>query len=91
MRSVGRTIHSHPTTRRFLANATDFAIWRKPYQADAWVTADDPTLFSDSDFQRPGYLVVFGQLSFQNGPGHITRWGSVLNDATQSSLEDSEP
>lgn len=91
MRPVGRTIHSHPTTRLFLANATDFSIWRKPYQANTWVTADDPALFSDSDFIRPGYLVVFGQLSFQNGPRDIRRLGSVLSGKTDPGLEAGGP
>lgn len=74
---INKTIHSHPTERSFEANTADFQVWGKPYQANYWATTGDPRLFSDSDYLRPGYLVVYGQLYFQSGPDHIIELGSL--------------
>lgn len=76
-RSIGRGIHSHPIARRFQANAVDAQVWGKPAVANTWVEADDPSLFSESDFNEPGYLAVFGQLYFQAGPKKIKNLGSL--------------
>lgn len=77
MRRVGRSIHSHPITRRFLANEVDFRVWGRPYVPNTWVTADDPTRLSESDLRTPGYVVVYGQLYRHQGPGRVTELGRV--------------
>ncbi len=74
---TGRLIHSHPSARTFIANESDFFAWRQPYVPNHQVQADDPSLFSESDFSRPGYLVVYGQLYYQNGPQAIEHLGMV--------------
>lgn len=74
---IDKTIHSHPTEKEFVANSVDFMIWEEPYQENHRVKTDDPKLFSESDFLRPGYLVVYGQLYFQSGPHAIVELGSI--------------
>lgn len=78
-RDIGRLIHSHPASRSFIANEVDFQAWGKPYIPNTRVQADDPGLFSESDFSRPGYLVVNGQLHYQEGPHAIRSLGSIAS------------
>lgn len=76
---TGRLIHSHPSSRSFVANEVDFQAWGKPFLPNTRVQADDPTLFSESDFAHPGYLVVNGQLYYQQGPRFIRSLGPIAS------------
>lgn len=80
MRLTGRFLHSHPTETRFLANEVDFYLQGKPYQPNTWWTAGDPGLFSEVDYAEPGYMIVYGQVWFQNGVGTEVRIGTLLAD-----------
>lgn len=62
-------IHSHPTERSFEANSMDAAVSRQGVKTGQTVHADDPRDFSEQDYTVPGYLVVYGQVWFQNGKG----------------------
>lgn len=74
------TVHSHPIERRFEANAVDFALRQRPYQAGVWWEADDPRLFSEADYQEPGYLAVQGGLWFQRGRGTEVYLGPLRDE-----------
>jgi len=76
---TGRLIHSHPSSRSFVANEVDFRAWGKPFTPNTRVQADDPSLFSEADFATPGYLVVNGQLYYQQGPRHIRSLGPIAS------------
>ena len=80
MKPTGRLLHSHPTEARFVANEVDFYLQGKPFRPDTWWTAGDPGLFSDADYAEPGYMIVYGQVWFQRGPGTDQRVGNLLVD-----------
>lgn len=70
-------IHSHPVERSFDANSMDSRVSRQGVRVGQRVIADDPRMFSEQDYTIPGYMVVYGQVWFQQGKGTERLIGEV--------------
>lgn len=72
----GLSLHSHRPAGGYLANRADMVLMGIAHAQGSVVAGDRPELFSEEDFQAPGYMVTpRGEVFFQNGRHQVRRVG----------------
>lgn len=77
MTATGQTVHSHTTMTKYRATQADLLVMGSRTKRGQVVRGDDPEIFSEEDFEAPGYMVSGTRLWHQAGKRTVRGVGAL--------------